>query len=88
MTKNKFRVGTRGSPLALTQANLVIDELKRVHPNLKEKGVIEMVVIKTTGDRIQSTLLSEVGGKGLFTKEIDEAMLNDRIDIGKCTNCT
>ena len=41
-----------------------------------------MIVIKTTGDRIQSTLLSEIGGKGLFTKEIDEAMLNDRIDIG------
>ena len=82
MANNKLRIGTRGSPLALTQANLVIDALKHVHPNLKEKSAIEMIVIKTTGDRIQSTLLSEVGGKGLFTKEIDEAMLNDRIDIG------
>ena len=82
MVNDKLRVGTRGSPLALTQANLVIGALKRVHPHLKEKGAIEMIVIKTTGDRIQSTLLSEVGGKGLFTKEIDEAMLSDRIDIG------
>ena len=82
MANNKFRIGTRGSPLALTQANLVINALKHVQPNLKEKSAIEMIVIKTTGDRIQSTLLSEVGGKGLFTKEIDEAMLNDRIDIG------
>ena len=81
MANNKLRIGTRGSPLALTQANLVIDALKYVHPNLKEKSAIEMIVIKTTGDRIESTLLSEVGGKGLFTKEIDEAMLNDRIDM-------
>ncbi|SVB53431.1 uncharacterized protein METZ01_LOCUS206285, partial [marine metagenome] len=65
MANNKLRIGTRGSSLALTQANLVINALKHDHPHLKEKDAIQMIVIKTTGDRVQSTLLSEVGGKGL-----------------------
>ena len=71
MANNKLRIGTRGSPLALTQASIAIKALKNARPRLKEKGAIEMVVIKTTGDRVQSSLLSEIGGKGLFTKEID-----------------
>ena len=73
----KLRIGTRGSPLALTQTRIVIEALKHNYPQFREKSAIELVVIKTTGDRVQSSLLSEIGGKGLFTKEIDEAMLNN-----------
>ena len=78
----KLRIGTRGSPIALTQTRMVIDALKHNYPQFREKSAIELVVIKTTGDRVQSNLLSEIGGKGLFTKEIDEAMLNNQIDVG------
>ncbi len=76
-----LRIGTRGSPLALTQTNHVIEALKESHPLLKAKNAVELVVIKTTGDRIQSELLADLGGKGLFTKELDSAMLENRIDI-------
>jgi len=82
MENMKLRIGTRGSPLALAQTRIVIDALKHNHPQFREKGAIELVVIKTTGDRVQSSLLSEIGGKGLFTKEIDSAMLNNQIDVG------
>jgi hydroxymethylbilane synthase len=78
---DKLRVGTRGSPLALTQTNQIISVLKKNHVVLKEAGAVETIVIKTTGDREQSRLLSEIGGKGLFTKELDEAMLRGEIDI-------
>ena len=74
MANTKLRIGTRGSPLALTQASLAIKALENARPQLKEKVQIVTIVIKTTGDRVQSTLLSEIGGKGLFTKEIDEAI--------------
>ncbi len=77
----KLRIGTRGSPLALKQTGQVIDLLKLQHIALQGQGVIETIVIKTTGDREQSRLLSEIGGKGLFTKELDEAMLRGEIDI-------
>ncbi|MEQ8193972.1 MAG: hydroxymethylbilane synthase, partial [Rhodospirillales bacterium] len=75
-----LRIGTRGSPLALTQARLVRDGLAAAHPALSETGVLEEVVIKTTGDRVLDRPLAELGGKGLFTKEIDEALLYGRID--------
>ncbi|NQV56491.1 MAG: hydroxymethylbilane synthase [Rhodospirillales bacterium] len=81
MNKDILRIGTRGSPLALTQTNHVIARLKENHPHLNEPGALEMVIIKTTGDRVQDVLLSQLGGKGMFTKELDEAMLDDRIDI-------
>ena len=77
-----LRIGTRGSPLALTQTGTVVDALKKAHPLLRQKGAIEIVVITTTGDRVQNRLLAEIGGKGLFTKELDEALLSDQIDIG------
>ena len=77
-----LRIGTRGSPLALTQTGTVMDALKTAHPLLRRKGAIEMVVITTTGDRVQSRMLSEIGGKGMFTKELDEALLSDQIDLG------
>jgi hydroxymethylbilane synthase len=78
---DKLRIGTRGSPLALIQTGQVIKILKTHHPVLNKRGAIETVVIKTTGDNEQSQLLAEIGGKGLFTKEIDEAMLRGDIDI-------
>ncbi len=81
MATEKFRIGTRGSPLALKQTGQVIQILKKHHSILRQPGVTEMVVIKTTGDREQSQLLAEIGGKGLFTKELDEAMLRGDIDL-------
>lgn len=74
-----LRIGTRGSPLALAQAEAVRDALISAHPDLK--GAVEIVVIKTTGDKILNQALATIGGKGLFTKEIDEAMLEGSIDI-------
>ena len=70
-----LRIGTRGSKLALTQAGLVRDALAAAVPALAAPGAIEIVVIKTTGDAIQDRPLSEAGGKGLFVKEIEEALL-------------
>ncbi len=82
MAKSKaFRIGTRGSPLALAQTREVMAKLAAAHPNLGERDALEMVVITTTGDRVQNKLLQELGGKGLFTKELDEALLNDQIDM-------
>jgi hydroxymethylbilane synthase len=71
-----FRIGTRASALALWQANWVKAELEKRSPGL----LVELVQIKTTGDKILNVPLSEVGGKGLFTKEIDDALLNGRVD--------
>ncbi|EXC33988.1 Porphobilinogen deaminase [Morus notabilis] len=76
-----LRIGTRGSPLALAQAHETRDKLKASHPELAEEGAIEIVIIKTTGDKILSQPLADIGGKGLFTKEIDEALINSDIDI-------
>lgn len=76
-----FRIGTRGSPLALAQAYETRDNLIKAFPEMAEEGAIEIVVIKTTGDKIQDRALMEIGGKGLFTKEIDDAMLDGDIDI-------
>lgn len=74
-----FSLGTRGSPLALAQALMV---QSRLAEHMKVPlGAIEIVVLKTSGDRIQDRPLAEVGGKGLFTKELDEALLAGRIDL-------
>ena len=73
-----LRIGTRGSPLALAQATIVRDALAAAHPDLP-RG--EIVVIRTTGDRVQDRKLDEIGGKGLFTKEIEEALLAGSIDL-------
>ena len=74
-----LRIGTRGSPLALAQAHETRDRLDKAFPSLV--GAIEIVVINTTGDQVLDRPLAAVGGKGLFTKEIDEAQLAGRIDI-------
>jgi hydroxymethylbilane synthase len=75
----KVRIGTRGSPLALAQAHLVRRLIAEAH-NLNEDDC-EIIVIKTSGDRIQDRPLAEAGGKGLFTKEIEEALLAGSIDL-------
>ncbi len=74
-----LKIGTRGSPLALAQAHETRDRLMAAHA-LPETA-FEIVVIKTTGDRVTDRPLSEIGGKGLFTKEIEEALLAGAIDI-------
>ncbi|MBZ8134945.1 hydroxymethylbilane synthase [Afifella sp. IM 167] len=74
----QLRIGTRGSDLALWQAHATRDAL--VASGMDE-AAIEIVVIKTSGDRIQNRALLEAGGKGLFTKEIEEALLDGSIDI-------
>jgi hydroxymethylbilane synthase len=74
-----LRIGTRGSALALAQAHETRERLMAAH-GLPEDA-FEIVVIKTSGDKIQDRPLSEVGGKGLFTKEIEEAMIDGRIDL-------
>ena len=74
-----LRIGTRGSPLALAQAFETRDRLMKAH-ELPE-AAFQIEVIKTTGDNVQDRPLSEIGGKGLFTKEIEEALLDGRIDV-------
>lgn len=72
---DRIRLGTRGSPLALAQANMTAAALVAAH------GIAtEIVVISTTGDRVQDRPLAEIGGKALWTKELDAALLDGRID--------
>src|SRR4030065_2681756 len=74
---SRISIGTRGSKLALWQAEGVKSELKKIYPDLK----IELNKIKTTGDKILDVPLAQVGGKGLFVKEIEEALLRHEADI-------
>jgi hydroxymethylbilane synthase len=74
---SELRIGTRGSQLALFQANWVKDQLVRTHPELK----VTLIKIKTTGDKIQDAPLAKIGGKGLFVKEIEEALIQRKIDL-------
>ncbi|MBI5476769.1 MAG: hydroxymethylbilane synthase [Ignavibacteriales bacterium] len=77
MKSTSLRIGTRGSQLALWQAEWVKAELLKFYPNL----TIQLEIIKTTGDNILDSPLSKIGDKGLFTKEIENALLENRIDI-------
>ena len=72
-----MKLGTRGSALALWQANWAKAELEKRWPDLE----VDLVPIKTTGDKILDVPLARIGGKGLFTKELDEALLDGRIDL-------
>lgn len=81
MVSPPLRIGTRGSPLARAQTEEVRRRLVAVCPQLAEAGAIEVVVIKTSGDRVLDRPLAEIGGKGLFTREIDSAMIEGAIDI-------
>src|SRR5438093_2309790 len=77
MNVRTLRLGTRGSALALWQANWTKSQLEQRWPEL----AVELVPIKTTGDKILDVPLAKIGGKGLFTKEIDEALVDGRIDL-------
>lgn len=74
-----LHIGTRGSDLALVQARTVAANLIRAHG--LDEAQVEIVPIKTTGDLMQDQRLADIGGKGLFTKEIEEALFDKRIDI-------
>jgi hydroxymethylbilane synthase len=73
----RLRIGTRGSPLAVIQAEAVGAALMQAQPGLS----LDNQVVRTSGDRIQDRPLAEVGGKGLFTKEIEQALLDGAIDL-------
>jgi hydroxymethylbilane synthase len=77
MAAGTITIGTRGSQLALWQANWVKDAIGSYHPDL----AVELAIIKTKGDKILDVPLAKVGGKGLFVKEIEEALLDGRIDL-------
>lgn len=75
--KKLFKIGTRASPLALRQTQLLIQALKNAHPDVQT----QVVEITTSGDKIQDRSLAQAGGKGLFTKEIEEALYDGSIDM-------
>lgn len=77
MSENRIRIATRKSPLAMWQAEFVKAELERIHPGL----TVELLPMSTKGDIILDTPLAKVGGKGLFVKELEVAMLEDQADI-------
>lgn len=77
MFMKKLRVGSRESKLAIIQSQLIIDEIKKNNPDME----IELITMKTTGDRILDKTLDKIGGKGLFVKELDRALLDNEIDI-------
>jgi hydroxymethylbilane synthase len=76
-----LRIGTRGSRLALAQTELVCRGLAGRHPEFAAPGALEVVAIRTTGDRVTDRPLADLGGKGLFCKEIEAALLARRIDL-------
>lgn len=73
----KIRVGSRDSKLAVAQSNLILDAVRRNHPKIE----FELVTMKTQGDLILDKRLDKIGGKGLFVKELDQALLDGRVDI-------
>lgn len=74
-----IKIGTRGSPLALAQAYETREKIAKAHTILLED--IQIIIMQTTGDRIQDRPLSEIGGKGLFTKELEEGLLSGDLDL-------
>lgn len=76
-----LRIGTRGSPLALAQAYEARTRLQEQYPELRRDGAIEVFVMKSYGDMILDKSLMELGGKGLFTKELDTALLENEVDL-------
>lgn len=77
MSESTLRLGTRGSHLAKTQSRLIASELEKKHKGL----TVELIIIKTTGDQVQDRPLHEIGGKGLFTKELELALLAGEVDL-------
>ncbi len=81
MTNSTVRIGTRGSPLALAQAEEVRRRLAAAEPALAAPGALAIEVIRTTGDAVLDRPLAEIGGKGLFTRELDVALAEKHIDL-------
>ena len=79
--RRKKRVGTRGSPLALVQTRFFLRRLESFCPVLRGMDVFQEHVIRTTGDAVQDRSLADIGGKGLFAKEIHEALAGGRVDF-------
>lgn len=77
MEPRRIRIGSRESKLAVVQSELVMGLIRQAHPEIE----LELVTMKTTGDRILDRSLDKVGGKGLFVKELDQALRDGRIDI-------
>lgn len=77
MTIEIIKIGARGSPLSLAQTTLVAQALEVANPGLKT----EIIPIKTTGDKMRDVSLAQIGGKGVFVKEIEEALLNKVVDL-------
>jgi hydroxymethylbilane synthase len=75
--RRKIRIGSRDSKLAVTQSEIIMDSIRKAHPDIE----LELITMKTTGDRILDRSLDKVGGKGLFVKELDQALLEERIDL-------
>src|SRR4051794_17194500 len=80
-TRLPLRIGTRGSPLALVQARMVRAALAAADPDLAAEDAVEIRVVSTTGDRVRDRTLAEIGGKGLFTKEIEDGLLDGSHDL-------
>src|SRR5689334_10211879 len=80
-TRLPVRIGTRGSPLALIQARMVREALAVADPGLAAEDAVEIRVVSTTGDRMRDRPLAEIGGKGLFTKEIEDGLLEGTLDL-------
>ncbi len=72
-----LKIGTRGSRLAVAQSQWVREKIEKEHPHIQ----VELVRIKTTGDKITDSPLSKIGGKGLFVKEIEDALIENRVDV-------
>ncbi len=81
MLSRPLRIGTRSSPMAMAQTHLVRDRLVAAHPALAEPGAVEIAPITTVADKVLDRPLSAIGGKGLFTKELEAALLDGRIDL-------
>ena len=81
MASQPMRIGTRGSPLALWQARHFAALARAAIPALATDGALEEHIIATSGDKVQDKRLADIGGKGLFAKEIHEALLDRRIDV-------
>ena len=77
MIQRPLRIGTRGSPMALAQTGMVRDKIVAANPGLET----ELVVVTTVADKILDRPLSEIGGKGLFTKELEQALFADEVDV-------
>ena len=72
-----MRIGSRSSRLAVVQSKLIMEEIQKIMPDVK----LELVTMKTTGDKILHQTLDKIGGKGLFLKELDAALLSGKVDL-------